>query len=78
MKAVHWISLAATLYLVVVGVNEFLPIGTVSALDGLPDAGALVPNTSSTATGGNYYAGAIDLAVAATLYFFVLHKKLAL
>jgi len=75
MKAIHWAALLATLYFLVTGVNEFLPSGTVSALDGLPDAGSLLSSSAGT-TGSNTMAGLADLSVAAALYFFVLHKRL--
>jgi hypothetical protein len=75
MKAIHWAALLATLYFAVVGVNEFLPTGTVSALDGLPDAGSVFTSSSST-TGSNTIAGLVDVGIAAGLYFLVLHKKL--
>jgi hypothetical protein len=70
----HWITAGAVLYLAAVGINEFLPTGTVAFLDGLPDAGALISTANSN--GSSYTAGAIDIGVAAGLYFLVLHKKL--
>lgn len=70
----HWIAAAGVLYLAAVGINEFLPTGTVSFLDGLPDAGALISTANSN--GSSYTAGAIDLGAAAAIYFMVLHSKL--
>ncbi len=70
MKLGHWIAVAGLVYFVAVGVNEFL--STPTPLDGLPDAGSFTGSTSGTS---DPMAGGIDLAVAAAIYFLVLHKR---
>jgi hypothetical protein len=70
MKLGHWIAVAGMLYFVATGINEFL--STTTPLDGLPDAGAF---TGATSGSPDAVAGGIDLAVAAAIYFLVLHKR---
>jgi hypothetical protein len=72
MKLMHWIGLAGVAYFVAVGVNEMLTTDN-ATLSSLPDWGSVV---GSTAGVSSPTAGALDLATAAAIYFFVLHGKL--
>jgi hypothetical protein len=71
MKWFHWLAVLGTLYFVVEGIYEFTGT-TNSTLEALPDWTSVLgtANTSPAVAGG------LDLATAAALYFFVLHKKL--
>lgn len=75
MKIGHVLGIVVVGYLAIVGINEFLPTGTIAALDNFPDAGSLLSG-SADATGSNMTAGAVDLAAAGAVYFIFLHGKL--
>jgi hypothetical protein len=69
MRIGHWIAVAATIYFVYGAVQNVTMANTsLPALPAVPDAGSVL-------TPG-YTAAAADLAVAALLYFLVLHKRL--
>jgi hypothetical protein len=77
MKIGHIIGLVAVGYFTLVGINEFLPTGTLgTTMDSLPDWSAATGASGATASGGNMLVGALDLGTAAAIYFFFLHGKL--
>jgi hypothetical protein len=72
MKLMHVVGVAIMAYFAVVGVNELVATDN-ATLDSLPDFGLLTGSISGSA---DYLAGGLDLAAAAVIYFFVLHKHI--
>jgi hypothetical protein len=73
----HWLGVAFVLYEGVVGISEIYsasastPNASLAGVANWPSVGSVVGSTGSNTT-----AGAIDLAAAAAVYFFVLHDHL--
>lgn len=77
MRPWHWILVALAVYEGAVGLSELLSTSgsnPLSGLAGLPSVGSVFQQSSTGAT--NTTAGAVDLAVAAGLFVFPLHKKI--
>ena len=78
MHAGHWVGVAAVLYEGLVGAAEVAygtgasSNSTLTSIQNLPSVGSLVTGTTTNAMTG----GIVDLAIAAGIYFFVLHDHL--